>query len=387
VKNVFVMYEGAADVATEQLEGSTPLQLARSINATALVNRGMAGCIHWSGDDPITRTEHALATLLGVAPMEARSLRRGPVEAAGTGVDSSQWTYAYRGNYVPTDGQTVRESRVSGLGMDETKWLTEALTDAMSGENIKLAVVGAGRVSVMFEKLNGDVDPGTFPDVGSSVVLGESNSVNNRPLFMARFADVLASQQINDVRLDLNENPANMLWLWAGGPPVTVNRPFGGAPVKAAMVTNSPLARGMARLCGMKVLELGDVWSELAQPELIETATLANCIAAHDLTVVYVEAPFEAGSYGTPAEKVKALDRLDIHVLSRVMDAAQRGSEPRILLTALPEDGVGMETTPMLLCGSQVTADTVSRWDDVVCNEGAMGQLAASRCLSRLFGE
>jgi 2,3-bisphosphoglycerate-independent phosphoglycerate mutase len=387
VKNVFVIYEGAADVATEELEGSTPLQLARSINAAALVKRGMAGCIHWSGDDHISRTEHALATLLGVTPMDARSLRRGPVEAAGTGVDPSQWTYAYRGNYVPTDGQTVRESRVSGLSLDETKWLTEALTEAMAGENIKLSVVGTGRVSVMFEKLNGEVDPGIFPDVGTPVESGETKSVNNRPLFMARFADVLAAQSINDVRLDLNENPANMLWLWAGGPPVTVTRPFTGAPVKAAMVTNSPLARGLARLCGMKVFDLGDVWSELAQPELIETATLANCMAAHDLTVVYVEAPFEAGSYGTPAEKVKALDRLDIYVLSRVMEAAQRGSETKILLTALPEDGVGMETTPMLLCGSQVMADTVTRWDESVCNEGAMGQLAASRCLSRLFGE
>jgi 2,3-bisphosphoglycerate-independent phosphoglycerate mutase len=137
----------------------------------------------------------------------------------------------------------------------------------------------------------------------------------------------------------------------------------------------------------MKVVELGDVWADVPQPELIDAFTLANCFAAHDITVVYVDSPFDAGSYGMPAEKVKLLDRLDIHVLSRVMEAAQRDTNSRIMLAALPEDGVEMDLSPVLLYGSGVTADAVNRWDETMCMDGALGQLSANRCLSWLLGE
>ena len=385
MKHVLVIYEGAADAARDELEGTTPLEIARNVNATALIKRGCGGLLAWPRDEKSARTENALALLLGINPAEARTLRRGPVEALGTGIDPSQWTYAYRGNFITTDGALISESRVSDLTIDETVWLTQSIAEAQTGTIAKLEVIGQGRVSVTFDRLKGKVDPGQFPEPGMD--FDNESSGNDRLDFMASSAKVLAGQSINEVRVDLGENPASMLWLWGGGPPVSIGRPFLGAPLKAAMITNSPLARGMARLCGMQYIDLGDAWGENAKHPLIERDAVAACIHRHDLTVIYVESPEEAGRFGEVVDKVKGIDRLDIHVLKRINDAVATIPDARMMVTALPEDGEYMETTPVFLTGTRITQDSVERWDEIACADGSIGALPAHRCLSELVGE
>lgn len=386
MKHVLVIYEGAADVASDELEGSSPLQLSRSVHASDLVTRGVSGTFLWSPDDHLRRTEGALATLLGVSPGEARLLRRGPVEAAGLG-GASTWTYAYRGNFVTTDARDIRENRVSGLSLDETQWLIDLVAVSTAGLPVCFSLLAEGRVAVMFEGMAGSVEPGDFPAVGTAASYSDKQMVNDRRRVMMKSAETLAAASINDVRVDLGENPASMLWLWAGGPPVSISLPFGGVAMKTAMVTNSPLGRGMARLCGMDLLELGDVWAETNTPELVSSDVLQKCIAQHTLTVVYVEAPREGGSYGTDVEKVKALDRADIHVLGRVHEVVQRLPETRMMVTALPPDGIYMNETPVLLSGHRVDRDSVVRFDERSCGEGSLGRLPARQCLESLLGE
>jgi len=389
VKYVLVIYEGAADVPRQELEGATPLELARGVHATHLLSHGRTGCLQWPDDGHAARGEFALACLLGLTPGEAQTLRRGPVEAAGVPADPSRWTYAYRGNFVTVDGTVIRENRVSGLSLDETMWLTEALKRAVSDLPVLMEVAGPGRVSVMFDRMDGDIDPGTFPVNGGSTENENTAASSARSIFMRASQEVLSAQSVNEVRVDLGENPANLVWLWGGGAPVSTGRPFIGAPLKAAMVSNSPLARGMAGICGMKHVDLGDPWGEAPHPEVIGRDALAACIDAHELTVVYAEAPREGGSFGTPADKVKALDRLDIHLLARVREAieAARGGEARLMLAALPEEGVALATTPVFMCGPGVKNDGVFRWDEQTCREGGLGPLPAHRCLSCLIGD
>ncbi|HMO98427.1 MAG TPA: hypothetical protein PKE26_04890 [Kiritimatiellia bacterium] len=387
MKYVLVIYEGAAQGPCDDLEGATPLELARNIHATALKARGQAGLLRWPERDAVTRTEQALAWLLGVAPEEARALRRGPLEAAGTAMDRSRWTYAYRGNFITTDGPEIRDNRVHGLSRDETAWLTQAVQEATQEEPVLFEVLGPGRVAVMFDRLDGVIDDGAFPRLGELEEPETAARSSARSRVMAAAQSALARQSINDVRVDLGENPANCLWLWGGGPPVRLGRPFLGAPLRACMITNSPLARGLATLCGMSTEPLGDPWAEAAKPELITAEEIAARIAAHELTVIYVEAPNEGGTFDAPVDCVKSLDRLDIHVLARVVEAVERSGPVRLMVTALPAEGEFLGQTPVLLWGAGISGDEAARWDETHCGEGALGVTPAQRCLSRLIGE
>ncbi len=387
MSRVLVIYEGIADQACAELEGATPLEIARSPNASKLAARGAAGMLVWPERDPARRTEQALATLLGVQSTVIRHVRRGPVEAAGTAIDPSRWTYAYRGNFITTDEAFIREDRVAELTIDETEWLAKAVMESWQGSPCLLEVTGPGRAVVTFDRVTGEVDPGDFPEVGLPCDSIEDRGWHDRRAFIQHSARVLAPHSINQVRVDLGENPASMLWLWGGGSPVALGRPFIGAPLKAAMIGHGPLARGMANLCGMSHLALGNPWADTIKPDLLPREELVRVIRTHELTVVYVEAPREAGAYGSPVDKVKSIDRLDIHVLARVVDAWNEAGGTRLMLTALPEDGVIMARTPVILCGSRTPADSVVRWDETSCPEGALGDVAAERCISKLVGD
>ena len=388
VKRVLVIYEGAAGEASDELEGATPLALARSIRASALATRGVTGALFWGPETVADRTEAALAVLLGADPVEARNLRRGPVEAAAVAGPGTGWTYAYRGNLVATDGIEVRESRVGGLSLDETKWLGEALSEPMREAGARVLVTDAGRLVVTLDRLTGAVDPGPFPEVGSMLEPPHQRKPTDRQRLMARAAEVLSGASLNEVRVDLGENPANGLWLWSGGPPVSVAKPWPVSVEKPVLVTNSPLARGLASLWGTPVLPLGDVWSEAGTPELIGAEDLFQALLRHDLVVVYVEAPFEGGRFGGGVEQVKALDRLDIHVLGRVLEVLDRlGDNHRIMVAALPSDGVWLEHTPVVLAGRGITPDPVARWEETSCMEGALGRVSARRCLAQIAGD
>ena len=387
MKYVLVIYEGVADAALDELEGSTPLQLARNVNATALTGRGESGCFFWALEDRIHRSEAALALLLGVGPTEAKSIRRGSVEAAAVIPGGAAWTYAYRGNFVATDGVAIRENRVSGLSIDETQWLTEALNESLEAPGVRVAMVGEGRTVVTFDRLSGAVDPGVFPEAGMPLEDSPVRKESDRQVVMRKAGGILASASINDVRVDLGENPANGLWLWGGGPPVAPSMVWPSNVTRPLMVTNSPLARGMAVLCGMETLELGDVWSEASTPDLVKTDRLYQTMLRHDLTVVYVEAPGEGGRFGGGVEKVKAIDRLDIHVLGRLNEVLKQYPEHRLMIAALPPDGMWIEETPVVLSGSGISPDAVNRWSEAECADGALGRLNAQRCLHRLAGE
>ncbi|HMP88726.1 MAG TPA: hypothetical protein PJ991_00920 [Kiritimatiellia bacterium] len=380
MKYVLVIYEGAADLPSDELEGSTPLQLARNIHATALVRRGVGGYLLWPADHAGTTAPEMTGIVLGIASEEAKTMVRGPVEGApGNG-------YCYRGNFVTCDGSEVRESRVTGLSLDETTWLVDSLADVAKSHGATITITGRGRVAVRFDKAETASDAGEFPAPGVRLP-EDGDTLSARAKFMRAAAECLARQSINDVRVDLGENPANALWLWAGGPSAKISRPFIGAPLISAMVTNSPLGRGIGTLCRMTVKHLGDVWADSVQPELIGVDELADVMARHEITVVYVEAPLEGGRFGEGVEKVKALDRLDIHVLSRITQAVECIPDTRIMLVAMPEEGQLMEQIPVALAGNNVSPDKVGRWDEVSCHGGGLGRLPAHRCISKLLGD
>ncbi len=376
-----VIYEGAAAPPLAELEGATPLQIARCAHAAGAAARGVTGMLTWPVDEPLSGTAQALGWLLGIVPDEARALQRGPVEAMGVANPPSSWTYAYTGNFSTVDNNVLVDPRVS-LSHDETVVLIAALANRM-GDGIHLAALDASRVAVMLDQPPRNGDGGIFPATGTKVPAPKKAD----GAIMCRAAETLAAHPINDVRVDLGENPASMLWLWGGGARPTISRPFLGAPLRGVMVSQSPLARGMAALCGMAHANLGELWTDTHHPALIEPDTLASLVSNYELIVVYVEAPQDGGRHGSAVDTVRHLDRLDVHVLARVMDVLARSGAHRLLVTALPEEGVGIAETPVLLTGERITPDTTRRWDEEICGTGSLGKLSANRCLTRLIGD
>lgn len=393
MKSLLLVYENAAAEPMEALDGRTPLQVARCPVATRLAAEGVCGVLTRppSGEGP--RPEALLAALLGVPRADAWRLARGALEAESVGADWKTFNYAYRADLVTLDQGVMRDAHLARMTRPETEQLVAALQAELDALNVRIQTVDAGHAVVLVQQEESRLEIGFAP------WLLEGDDEAPRPAgkrgklvreIMERAAQVLARQTINDVRLDLGENPASDLWIWGGGPRVELMEKFGGRPLKGVMLTQSAMARGLALNLGLSVEELPDPWSAEEATPVVSAETMARLFRDFDVLVVYVEAP-PALIEGPGPERVRLLERMDLLLTDPLLEAAKRVKHRRFVLATLPaaaESGARGRgvSLPVAVWGAHVTADTASRWDEVVCEDGELEQVEPSDVFGRLVG-
>lgn len=394
MKSVLLVYENAADAPRKDLDGRTPLQVARCAAATRFASEGRCGVLGKPPSGETARAEAVLAALCGVPRDEAWQLTRGPLEAESTGVDWAAFNYAYRGDFVTLDEGVIRDSWLSKLSLQETERLTQAVQAEFDPEQVRLLALAPGHLVVLVQVEDVRQEPGHAPwavegEVALSWPAGKRGRLARS--IMDKAAAVLTRQTINDVRVDLGENPASALWLWGGGPRRSLPDRFGGRPLKAALLTQSAMAAGLGRLLGMKVEPLLDPWAGHNPNDVLDSERLAGLLKEHDLLVVYVEAPAELVR-GTPAEKVRMLERMDVLLTQPLLDGVKKIKQRRVALATLDATVGEAELAravpqPVVLWGAHVDPDAVPRWEEAACARGELAAVDPGDVLGLLSGE
>ena len=176
---------------------------------------------------------------------------------------------------------------------------------------------------------------------------------------MERSREVLGGTDINEVRIDLGENPATMIWLWGGG-----TRPqfpsFARRYAKSgAVVAAVDLVRGIALSLGLHVIDVEGATGYVQTNFAGKGAAAVDALARHDLVVVHVEAPDEAGHQGDIQAKVDAIEAIDEHIVGPIHSHLDTCGEYRLLV--LPDHPTPIEArthvaepVPFAYCGSDV---------------------------------
>ena len=146
--------------------------------------------------------------------------------------------------------------------MEETRSLAETLQDAWKLQHMAVVATGPARVVVLCNTAEPNMPVGYPPCLIEGEKLDENLPRGKSGRFLEELLNessrVLQRQTVNDVRVDLGEDPANGLWLWGGGPIRGLNMASRKLGFNGVMVTQSALARGMASLCSIEVLNLDD---------------------------------------------------------------------------------------------------------------------------------
>ncbi len=392
MKTAMIIYEGMADRAAPPLEGRTPLQVARCAQGTGLAVPGRGGLIVPGRREEDHRPEARLAQMLGVSEPDARDLQRGPLEALGAGITAEPGDWIYRADYVTMDGTSLARGEVRRLSLEETEALTDSVRAQFESDAVTLHVLKPGRVIVQCradrDGHSASVSPFDVEGAAYTGVLAKGRHAFARD-FLLRSYEALLGHPVNDVRVDLGDNPANALWPWGGGAALQpdADNPFG------VMATQSLVARGLAVMLGMRVVNLFDPWQDAKGkrgsfkiPELVEA------LRENDLLAVYVEAPYAGGRYGEAAEKVWALESLDQFVLGPLLSLLAAHKPYRVLLTTdgavVSTDGrAAPDPLPFILSGEGVEPDGVGHWDEAACAEGALGKVRGYEVLDMLRKE
>jgi 2,3-bisphosphoglycerate-independent phosphoglycerate mutase len=136
---------------------------------------------------------------------------------------------------------------------------------------------------------------------------------------MSRSEAVLEDHPVNIERKSRGQLPATTIWLFWGSGQVPDMPAFKKVYGLAAAVTSGvDLIRGMADMVGMDILKIKGVTDGPDNDNTAQVAGALDSLKTHDLVVVHIEAPDEAGHEGDISEKIEAIEKIDKDVVSRL---------------------------------------------------------------------
>lgn len=172
---------------------------------------------------------------------------------------------------------------------------------------------------------------------------------------------ILAAHDVNQVRRELGENPANAIWLWGSGKPPKLPWFRERYGVRGAAIAAVDIIRGIAVCVGWTLIDVPGATGFLDTDYHAKGRAAVEALDAYDLVVVHIEAPDEAGHLGDAAAKVTALERIDGAIVGPVLDRLKAHGRWRILVAPDHPTPVGTRVhsaTPPPFCMAGTGVDS-----------------------------
>lgn len=243
MKYVMLFCHGLADEPVADLGGRTPFELAKTPHLDRLAKEGRMGLASFVPATLAVSPDAACFSLLGYDAQEYYT-GLAPLDALALGVAQDERAVAFRADLVSVFDETLQDATAGGISAKEARPLIEELARHISTDRMKLHA-GDGYKNILIvrdDALADDLDDlettAPFRLVGQSYAKGlpKGRSESVMTSLMKKSKELLDDQEINRVRIDLKENPANMLWMWGQGrkpklPPFRERHGIAGATV------------------------------------------------------------------------------------------------------------------------------------------------------------
>jgi 2,3-bisphosphoglycerate-independent phosphoglycerate mutase len=336
MKYVILIGDGMADEPIPELDGRTPLGVAKTPHMDALAQRahvmGLAKTIP-DGYEP--GSDVGNMSILGYDPREYFT-GRAPIEAASMGIELGPEDVAVRCNLVTLaehNGQTVMADYSAGhISTEEAHELIERLKPHLEDERFELHPGVSYRHLLIWRGGRSQLE---------GVQLTPPHNIPGRPIephlpnggegsqalreFMDRARDLLQSGG--------HPTKANALWCWGAGPKPqmpTLEERFG---VQGSVISAVDLVRGLGIYAGLRVIHVHGATGYLdTNYQGKAQAALDALRAGDDLVYVHVESPDEVGHEGDLQKKIQAIEDFDAKVVGPIVEGLQQFGEYALLL-------------------------------------------------------
>lgn len=336
MKYAIVIPDGAADWPTDALGGKTPFEVARIPHMDRMAREGRLGTVRYAPPKMAPGSDVCILSLVGYDP-GACYTGRAPIEAVAQDIPLEESDWVFRTNLVTVaDGEMVDYS-AGHITTKEATLLIDALQERLGGPGVRFhAGVGYRHLMVVQgEQFKVRTTP-PHDIMGEPVKRHLPKGKNAKRLIelMETSRDVLADHSVNEVRRDLGESPATQVWFWGQGTKPRLEWFETRWGLKGAAITAVDLVRGIAKLIGWDVIEVEGATAYYDTNYAGKGRAAVEALTDHDLVLVHVEATDEAGHNGDAHEKVRALERIDSHVVGPVLEALEAcGEDWRMLVS------------------------------------------------------
>ena len=375
MKYVMIAIPGAADHPTEELGGKTPLEAARIPNLNYFAKTGKVGQAKLVSDRLEPSSDVTFLNLLGYEADKVYT-GRGPLEAANLELKLEDNEIPFRMNFI-TEAEGVLADPTGGrITTKEAKALINFLNKKVASGFVRFFAGSEYRhIAVIkdshgFEALSAKtMAPDTIVGerLDSHFPKGPGEELLKKLMYDAKL--LLQDHEINQVRVDLAENPANMIWLWGQGRRPEVQKFSERFGLSGAVVAGIEYAKGAARLAGLTVSEIAD------NPEDMETHSdrivkaVLDMLTEKDFVCLHLRSCDEASRKGDLKAKISALEAIDFFILSKIKESLDPSKETRILVTPCHATPWKMkrhvrDSVPFVVTGKNVMPDEIEKFSE-----------------------
>jgi 2,3-bisphosphoglycerate-independent phosphoglycerate mutase len=377
-----IVPDGASDYPIDILEGKTPFEVAETPFMDSLAKKGSLGRIKTVPRGFTPSSDVANLALLGYDP-SLYYTGRGPLEAANLGVDLDKEDLAFRCNLITESEGKLFDYSAGHITDKEAKVIMKDINDELGKDNIQF-YFGTSYRNIMVIKEGCKLGLEKLKYFAPHDIMGQEISrylphgKNSQIIIdlMNRSKEILSKHEINKVRIDLGESPANMIWLWGCGPKPSLpnfKEQFG---LSGAVISAVDLIKGIGRIIGLEVIKVpgANGYYDTNYKGKAEKAleALDHC----DFVFIHIEATDEAGHNQDLRMKITCIERIDKMVVGTIVNKL-KDKDFRILITPDHPTPVSKRThtdepVPFLIAGSGIASGGFSSYSETEAQNSSL---------------
>ena len=371
MKYCVLIIDGAAGWPLPERGNKTTLELSDTPNLDRMARDGFVGMVRTVPPGMEPSSACACMSVLGYDPKVYYRGRSG-IEAVSLDIPVGEGEVTFRCNLVTVqDGRMV--SYCAGhISSEEGCGLISAVGDKLGSDSVRF-YPGVGYRHIC--KISGAEDV-------LSAVCTPPHDIPNKPIadymphgdgdilrkLMWDSVEVLQHHKLNAERMARGDLPANMIWLFWGSGRIpelpSFKQKYG---LDAALTAAVDLLRGLAKMAHIDVLEIPGVTDGLDNDYAGQAAGALRALESHNLVVIHVEAPDEAGHAASTDDKIKAIERTDCDIVGTIL--RQGGEDVRMMVlpdhpTPIATQTHSSEPVPFLLWGPQFQGNGAGRYTE-----------------------
>ncbi len=410
-KGLVFILDGLGDRPCPQLGGKTPLEAAPTPTLDQLARDNQCGMM-----DPLmpgmpVDTQTGVGILFGLPPGEAVCLRRGPIEAAGVGLELQPGDIVLRANFAwvekrlrgsqGSQGFQILDRRAGRIDGEEAGRLCAALQAMEVAPGIIAGLYPATQHRAVL-RLRGaglsaqvsDTDPGgadiargileAAPDPDPASATSARATADALNHFTRRAHAILEPHPVNAARVKRGEPAANGVILRSAGIHRPVKNRLSRLGLKVAVVAGEMTILGLARLFDFHCCN-SPRFTSLPDTDLAEKLRIARAaLVDHDLVFVHIKGTDTAAHDKNPALKAEFIGRFD-----RELGEVDLGDAIVGLCADHSTDSVRGEhngdPVPVLIRNPAGRRDRVGAYNETDCVAGALGRITAQGFLTTVL--
>ncbi len=382
MKYIVIIPDGAADYPIDILGGKTPLEAADTPYMDALAQQGLLGRVKTVPKGFIPSSDVANLSLLGYDP-NVYYTGRGPLEAANLGVEIGKDDLAFRCNLITESEGMLLDYSAGHITDKEARIIMEVIGKRLGTETIEFFFGTSYRNLMVIRNVsNLQLDKLKFfaphdiirKSIKKHLPRGKNSNIINK--LMESSKEILEGHEINKVRVDLGENPANMIWLWGcGGKPEmpSFENKFG---FKGAVVSAVDLIKGIGRIIKFRVLDVEGANGYYDTNYQGKAEAALKSLEDLDFVFLHVEATDEAGHNQDLRMKMTCLERIDRLVVGTLVKQL-KGKDCRFLITPDHPTPVLLRThtdepVPFIISGTGISGGKFSAYSEAEAQNSSL---------------